>query len=345
MEAHKLFVPRRIGVCGSSKDLSEEAVSFCKAVGEELGKEDNVVIVSGGTKKRKDATGENNLAADWYIVDAARRAIEQNSSPERIAERIETVVSRDPKAEYFDIGSKTMSRGKTSQARRFSFVRGLDALFAVAGRGGTAQELALAMELGIPLLSVPLFDGEAKRFWDDYESDFKRALRLDDAAFERWRVPAITAEQLQPLAVEMVGALLASIPRRCFVIMPFAEDFAALYDFVIERAILCNGDRPIRLDRTAVPGDAGRQINDGIKSCDYAIAVLDGLRANVLYELGIAHGCDKPTILLNRTGSLGDAARLPFDLSMKQRLEYQTVEASLVERLKDALAKLPSRRG
>jgi hypothetical protein len=63
------------------------------------------------------------------------------------------------------------------------------------------------------------------------------------------------------------------------------------------------------------------------------------------FELGFAHGCDKPTILLNRTGSLGDAARLPFDLSMKQRLEYQTVEASLVERLKDALAKLPSRRG
>jgi hypothetical protein len=311
MKADKLFVPRRIGVCGSSTDLSEGAVSFCKAVGKELGKEVNAVIVSGGSKKRKDA-GEGNLAADWYIVEAAAAAIRLNSGPDRIAERIEAVLSEDfDTTTRFDIGSKRMSRGKTRETRRFSFVRALDALFAVAGRGGTAQELALAMELGIPLLPVPLFDGTSKDFWYAYESDLKRALRIDDATVERWTAPATQGGQLQALAVEMVAALLGSIPRRCFVILPFAEDFAALYDFVIEQAILRNGDHPIRLDRTAVPGDAGRQINDGIKSCDYAIAVLDGLCANVLYELGLAHGCDKPTILLNRTGSLGDATRLP----------------------------------
>ena len=316
------------------------------AVGKELANEDNVVIVSGGTRKRKDC-GEDNLAADWYIINAAEQGIRQSSGLERIAERIETVLSDDTnKSERFDIGSLRRARGKTSEARRFSFVRSLDALFAVAGRGGTAQELALAMELGIPVLPAPLFDGTAKDFWDAYESDLIRVLRLDRATAERWRVPALTdSEQLQPLAVEMVGALIASLPRRCFVIMPFAEDFAALYDFVIEQAILSNDDQPIRLDRTAVPGDVWSQINDGIKSCDYVIAVLDGLRANVLYELGVAHGCGKPTILLNRTGRLGEVAVVPFDLSMQQRLEYQAVETSLVERLKNALSKLPRGRG
>jgi nucleoside 2-deoxyribosyltransferase len=100
------------------------------------------------------------------------------------------------------------------------------------------------------------------------------------------------------------------------------------------------GDSALRLDRTAIPGDTGHQIKNGIRSCDYAIAVLDGLRPNVLYELGLAHAYGKRTILINRAGTLeGNAA--PFDLALQQRLEYRTLEASLVDRLKNAIKSLP----
>lgn len=346
MAPHKLFRPRRIGVCGSSKDLSPEAVLFCEAVGTQLAKETKVVIVSGGTRTREDAQEGDLLAADWHIVKAAEQEITMHGGLEQVVQQIETVVSDDTgENTSFHIGSSLRARGKTRETRRFSFVRSLDALLAVAGRGGAAQSLALAMELGMPVLPVPLFDGAAKELWRAYKNDLTRTLRLDEATVERWEAPIPTdPSRLQELACEMVKALLDNLPRRCFVIMPFLQDFVPLYDFVIEPAIKNAGDQPIRLDRTAVPGNVGNQIHDGIRYCDYVIAVLDGLRANVLYELGFAHGYGKPTVLLNRIGTLGDAGVVPFDLSMHQRLEYDIIEASLLERLGDTLATLPNRR-
>lgn len=149
MTAHKLFAPRRVGVCGSSKGLPREAVPFCEGVGTQLAQEPHAVIVSGGSKRRSGAA-EDDLAADWYIVSAAERAL----SPDIVTERIETVFSDEMgRTEPFYAGSSRRARGKTSEARRFAFVRSVDALFAVGGRGGTAQELALATELDIPVLA------------------------------------------------------------------------------------------------------------------------------------------------------------------------------------------------
>lgn len=343
MSNHRFFAQRRVGVCGSSKGLPPAAVVFCQAAGSELAKNDNIVIVSGGTRKRA-GTPPEDLAADWHIVSAAEHEIRRRCGQDAIDERIETVVISGVDQlddERFQIGTLRPARGKTREARRFSFVRSLEGLLAVAGRGGTAQEVALAMELEIPLLPVPVFDGTSQQFWRSYEADLLQMLRIDHAAAERW-VSCLPTDQgvVRQLAAEMVSALLAAIPRRCFVIMPFSEEYVSLYDFVIEPALVSVGDSALRLDRTAIPGDTSHQIRDGIRSCDYAIAVLDGLRPNVLYELGLAHAYGKRTILMNRAGTLGDNAA-PFDLALQQRLEYRTLEASLVDRLKSAIKSLP----
>ena len=168
MTANKRLEPRRIGVCGSSRDLPAGAEEFCAAAGAALAKADNVVIVSAGTRRRRDER-EDNLATDWYVVSAAKRAM---TRPEEVDERIETVMGDGPSgSERFGIGASPRARGKTPEARRFSFVRRLDALFAVAGNNGTAQELALAAELGIPVLLVLCFGGSAVEFFNAYESD------------------------------------------------------------------------------------------------------------------------------------------------------------------------------
>lgn len=60
----------------------------------------------------------------------------------------------------------------------------------------------------------------------------------------------------------------------------------------------------------------------------------------MLYELGLAHAYGKRTILMNRVGTLEGSAS-PFDLALQQRLEYRTLEASLVDRLKNAIKSLP----
>jgi hypothetical protein len=353
MTSNKLFVPRRVGVCGSSKCLPPAAVPFCVAIGRELARQENVVIVSGGTRRRA-GTNQNDLAADWHIVNAAEQEIREHFTPDAVDSRIETVVagsaarasSDSDKDERFQIGTLRRARGKTREARRISFVKSLDGLLAIGGRGGTAQELALAMELAAAVLPVPLFEGAAKEFWQSYETDLLQMLHTDEGTVSLWKAPAPADEAgLGQLAVSMVAALLKALPRRCFVIMPFNEDFETLYDFVIERAVTAVGDSPIRLDRTAIPGDTTHQIHDGIKVCDYAIAVLDGFRPNVLYELGLAHAYGKPTILLNRKDAIDSDVIAPFDVSTHQRLEYPGLAASLVDRLKNAILSLrPSQR-
>jgi len=323
--------------------LTKAAAVFCQAAGAELAKNDNIVIISGGTHKRA-GTPPEDLAADWHIVSAAEQEIRKRCGREAIDTRIETVIISgvDPHDdERFQIGTSKPTRGKTREARRFSFVRSLDGLFAVAGRGGTGQELSLAMELEKPVLPVPMFDGASAQFWRSYETDLMQLLQIDRAAADRWlSSPPSEIGAIRQLAVEMVTALLAAIPRRCFVIMPFSEEYVSLYDFVIEPALSSVGDAAIRLDRTGIPGDTGHQIRAGIKSCDYAIAVLDGLRPNVLYELGLAHAYGKRTIIMNRAGAFGDASA-PFDLAVQQRIEYPTLDSGLVDRLKNAIKSLP----
>jgi len=273
MDSGKLFSPRQIGVCGGSRGLSQRAVEFCKALGRRLAQDPYARIVSGGTKQHASAkSGE--FAADWLIVNAASEQLSKSST--LVSERIVTIVREDEGsgAVGFSIGSERRARGKTGEARRISFVRDLDALIAVGGGMGTRQELALAIEHDIPVLPVPTFPGAAQEVWKAYGTDLIRALRINKNRATRWQ-RGRSPNSIR-LAREMVDALFASLPRRCFVIMPFHEDFDALLDFVIEPAVRAAGDEPIRLDRLGTPGDVNNQIDDGLRNCEYSIAVLDG---------------------------------------------------------------------
>jgi predicted Rossmann-fold nucleotide-binding protein len=341
MMTGKLFSPRTIGVCGSSKGLPPEAAEFCRALGRRLAEDSLARIVSGGTKKRQ-GTPEGDFAADWLIVDAARAVMDPNV----VFERIVTVIRDDGSGTTgFRVGAERRARGKTGEARRINFVRDVDALIAVGGRGGTSQELALAIEQDVRVLPAPTFAGSAREFWDAYRPDLVKALRIDEERAHRWENAVLTEPgKVQELAIEMVDALFNSLPRRCFVIMPFHQDFDALFDFVIAPAVKAAGDEPVRVDRVGAPGDIKKQIDDGIKNCEYAIAVLDDLRANVLYELGIAHGQAKTTILMNRQGTLGNNGSVPFDLFTQHRLEYEKLDAGLTDRLKQLIKSLSTTR-
>jgi len=209
MIANRLFSPRRIGVCGSSKRLKPNAAEFCRALGRRLAADKLAKIVSGGTKQRKGQPA-GDFAADWWIVSAAR----DKMNAEVVFKRIVTVVRDDASGTTgFRAGTEQRARGRTSEARRISFVRDVDALIAVAGRGGTDQELALAIEHDIRALPVPTFGGSARKYWDAYRPDLIGALRIDEQRACRWEQPAPTEpERLQDLANEMVEALFSSLP-------------------------------------------------------------------------------------------------------------------------------------
>jgi hypothetical protein len=139
------------------------------------------------------------------MVSAAARALPLDIVPERI----ETVIGDDRgKSEQFHVGSLRRVRGKISEARRFAFVRSVDALFAVGGGGGTAQELALGTELGIPILPTPLFSGATKDVWFAYRSELMKALGLDEPTAKRWETASEPVTTPSP-------CLMGSAPTFC----------------------------------------------------------------------------------------------------------------------------------
>jgi hypothetical protein len=181
--------------------------------------------------------------------------------------------------------------------------------------------------------------------WAAHETDVIQSLGIDTAKLDLWKRRPQDERAASALAKLMVDRLLGVMVRRCFVVTPFQNTHSALYDFVIAPAVEGLGDEPIRLDRMAVPGDVRQQIASGIQHADYVIVVLDGMRPNVLYELGLAHGQGKPTILMNQRGKLGtDAEMMPFDLALQQRLEYEAVDRELPKRLQKSIRAIGSGR-
>jgi hypothetical protein len=112
---------------------------------------------------------------------------------------------------------------------------------------------------------------------------------------------------------------LRSRPKKfLFAAMPFTEGFELLFDTVLEPAALDAGVRLRRIDRQPFTGDIVTQIKRLIRSSAGMVADLSGVNPNVIYELGIAHGCGRRVIQVSST-SLKD---LPFNLRNNKTIPY-----------------------
>lgn len=105
---------------------------------------------------------------------------------------------------------------------------------------------------------------------------------------------------------------------KVFVIMPFTDDFFESYemlksyfakDFEFSHAGAEDNQQNILAD-----------IIPTIYNADVIIADLTELNPNVMYELGIAHGFNKKTIIITRD----DLIKLPFDLKQYRAKNYST---------------------
>ena len=106
--------------------------------------------------------------------------------------------------------------------------------------------------------------------------------------------------------------------KKVFVIMPFKDEFFEVYEMLK----LKFGDR----FEFSNAGDEENQQNilkdiiQPIYEADVIIADLTGLNANVMYELGLAHGLNKKTIVITQD----DLSVLPFDLKQYRAKDYNT---------------------
>jgi hypothetical protein len=108
---------------------------------------------------------------------------------------------------------------------------------------------------------------------------------------------------------------------KCFVLMPFARSYDAVYQTVSEACaspdllLSCN-----RADDFYNPGHIMEDILMGIAGADFIVADVTGKNPNVFYELGIAHSCKDATSVVIITQTLED---VPFDLRHMRCIVYQ----------------------
>ncbi|WP_417326576.1 TRAFs-binding domain-containing protein [Halarcobacter sp.] len=127
----------------------------------------------------------------------------------------------------------------------------------------------------------------------------------------------------------------------CFILMPFGKkkdqtaleiDFDKIYEDFIKPSIEDAGLEPIRADEEQIGGIIHKPMYERLMLCEYAVADLSILNANVFYELGIRHAIrPHSTITLFENKS-----SLPFDISFLRSIPYDR-NLSKLEELKSKL--------
>jgi nucleoside 2-deoxyribosyltransferase len=103
-----------------------------------------------------------------------------------------------------------------------------------------------------------------------------------------------------------------------YVTMPFTPEFEDVW-LVVEAVFPSYGWQVARADIAATSAPQMNAAYDMIEQADLVVADLSGSSPTTMYELGIAHGMRKPTVLFLRTDS---STNVPFDVSSYQMLTY-----------------------
>jgi hypothetical protein len=115
--------------------------------------------------------------------------------------------------------------------------------------------------------------------------------------------------------------------KRVFVVMPFDPEFNDIYILGIREVAEKIGIVVERADDVEHNQSIPELIKQRISKCDVVIAETSKPNLNVFYEVGLAHGIQKETILLCR-----DVKSIPFDLGSINHLVYSSI-VELRERL------------
>ena len=103
-----------------------------------------------------------------------------------------------------------------------------------------------------------------------------------------------------------------------YITMPFAPEFEEVRH-VVQQVFESVGWRVARRDMDATSAPAMNAAFDMILQADLIFADLSRSHPTTMYELGVAHGLRKQTIITIHTGS---SEGIPFDVSSYQVLTY-----------------------
>lgn len=118
---------------------------------------------------------------------------------------------------------------------------------------------------------------------------------------------------------------------KCFIIMPFTAKFDKLYN-LIESAVISLDWICHRADNDNLPVPIIKDIWDGIQSSKCLVCVLTDHNPNVFYELGLAHACSKPVIMV-----ISSDQKIPFDIGHIRSITYNKEDPEWGQTLKESI--------
>jgi hypothetical protein len=105
--------------------------------------------------------------------------------------------------------------------------------------------------------------------------------------------------------------------KQVFVLTPFNDNYRETF-FMIKNVCAQMNLNCIRGDEEFIPNDIFTTIVKQITKSRLIIANITGRNPNVMYELGVAHSLNKPTIVVAQ-----DFTEIPFDLNNKRIVIYK----------------------
>jgi hypothetical protein len=123
--------------------------------------------------------------------------------------------------------------------------------------------------------------------------------------------------------------------QQVFVGMPFRAEFEDAYEYGIRRPLEEMGLKVLRVDQEPKNIDLMCKICEGLQSSRYAVLNISGWNANVLFELGLAYGLGRETLIIKDRES-----QVPTDLKGIEYFEYGH-SGELREKLLQFFGKIP----
>jgi signal transduction histidine kinase len=115
---------------------------------------------------------------------------------------------------------------------------------------------------------------------------------------------------------------------RCFLIIPFREEFRRVRD-AIYAAARESGVTTSLADEVILQRPIAEFFASEIGRADFVVADISDANANVYYELGLAHAMGKPTLVLKNAAARGFPF-IPFDISDVPAITYNDDRAGVV---------------
>jgi hypothetical protein len=284
----------RVCLYGST-ELDGAPTTFVSALAEKILMEMPAVIVTGGFLRRHDCP--TAVSTDSAALEGARRFASNRGI--HVRDVFEAWVPEHRLDGRPDVGGVVrmsthdgvtvrVIAGRTALGRRLAMVGGVDVVVTISGKRHTEVVLEQAIELHVPALPIPHAGGDSKTVYDAYRDRIEAAFAPGAVrhCFDVLEKRGLKDEESVRCVVDVIRSARVG---RCLVLQPYRTSDDDLYEAVI-RPTVAEQMQPVRLKDASGSDEIYSSFFDAVSYSTTIVADVTQLNANVMYEIGYAHG-------------------------------------------------------